>query len=179
MGLSGAHLCRVLAIQAKSSPGKTAALGILFLVLVVLVIRLAFKGPKTAAAMPPTTSVVTAVPAQLLPQSPARVERPPMPDLPENPERNLFGSDWSGHAQTERTAPTVRPRDDDPGETAPSLVLELTLTEPTDSGQHYAVISGKRVRIGDAIGKFEVVSISPGTVDLTSGGTTRLTLRMD
>ena len=177
------HLWTTLIIQGKAAPYKMGLLGVLAAVLLVLVGRLLLGGPKTADAAP---SLVTAVTITASAQEPARaaatLPRPPMPDVPDTLARDLFQADWLLGERASQPDTAARAYDDgnqNGSEAAPVLLLELTLTKGIDPAQHYAVINGRRVQVGDGIGEFVVQSITPGLVILTGGGTGRTVLRMD
>ncbi len=175
------RLWTTLVIQAKASPYKTGLLGVLAVVFLVLVGRQLWGGPRTAEAAPPLNPAATDVASVLEPTPvPVRLPRPPLPDLPDAPARDLFKADWLTYGRVSRLDTAARENEDkSPSEAAPVLLLELTLTEPADNGQHYAVINGRRVQVGDAIGELVVESITPGLVILAGSGTGRTALRMD
>lgn len=175
------RLWTIIAAQFKASPYKTGALSILMVVLLVLVGRQLSRGPRSAEAAPSLAPVAIGIaPIPELKPAPARPARLPLPNLPDTPARDLFETDWSAYGRVSWPDVDVREGEDESqSKAAPVLALELTLTEPVDGGQPCAVINGRRVRIGDAIGELVVESIAPGVVILTGDGSERILLRMD
>ncbi len=179
--MNRAPLSTTLIIQAKASPYKTGLLGVLAVVLLVLVGRLLWGGPRAAEAVQPVHPIATGVASLQGPTTVfTRLSRPPLPDLPDAPARDMFKADWLTYERVSwRDSAAGEGEGESRSETAPVLQLELTLTGLADNGQHCAVINGRRVQVGDRIGELVVESIVPGLVILTGGGTGRTAIRMD
>ena|GEM_PF-6116119 len=181
--MSRTHLWTTLAVQFKASPGKTGALSFLALVLLMLVVRQLSGDPRAAEAVQVNPALIPEAgtrPGMEHPAAPARRPRPPLPELPDRASRDLFHVDWLLFARVASVEVEVPP-DEAEGPVAEAqgdLALELTLTSSAKGGQPYAVISGQSVRLGDAIGRFVVESISPGEVILSTEGRGRIVLRM-
>jgi len=185
-----ANLWTTLAIQSKAAPYKATLLCVLMFVFLVVVGRLIWGGPQSAEAALPTGPIAV-VPASWVTQpsaakaAPPAAGRPALPELPDTAARDLFYADWlvaarpnapdvaaTAHAQPDRGESSEAGK-------AGELVLELTFTGAVDARQHCAVISGKRVRPGDAIRGYVVESITPSLVVLTTPRGDRMLLRMN
>lgn len=180
--MSQANLLTTLAVQFKASPGKAGLLCFLAVVLLVMGVRLLTSGPSTASAT--MTPEFDEFDMELMPDEAsvsACAPRLPLPDLPEEPSRNLFKADRSLFAKAPWADHHVEQNEEEnSSEEKPSVLsLKLTLTAPLDGGRPYAVINGRSVRVGDVIDGFVVESISPGKVVLSGSGQERTVLRMD
>lgn len=176
--MSATLLWNTLLVQLKASPSKAATLGVLLLVLTVVVAGQLVGGPRSAEAAPDVSNLPSFVaePAPL----PPRDSRPPAPDLHGTPTRDLFSTNWSGFAPVP-AAQLSTDVSNPAGQTkpAPRWVLELTLTHPTSTEQHFAVINGTRVKVGDKILGLAVDTIAPGTVILVGEKKERIVLQMN
>jgi len=184
MELSRTKLVRRLRVQLQASPKQAKVLAALAAVFLIALVRMIFSlGPgATEAAPPPVTATVAPTPA---PQPSSAVEpapavREPLPELPATAERDLFMADWLRVRKPKpvklEPQPTKREPDED---SAPEFVLELTLTSATDTAQHYAVINGRRFRVGDVIEGYVLESIAPGVVQLRDREGSPLLVRMN
>lgn len=188
MDLKRTKLMRVLRAQLKAAPKQAKLLGALGLVFVIALLRMILTlGPKTteAALTPIAAPQGTPMAARPAPSTapPRTNPRPALPDLPAQSVRDLFVAAWWDRGATTTPEPLIEPV---PDGTAPrvdieptDLVLELTLTGATDSGQHCAVISGKRVRVGESVRGYRVESIAPGLVVLSEPERGRIVIRMN
>ncbi len=181
MGLDHDKLIRTLRAQLKAAPRQTKFLGFLCVVLLGASLRVIFTiGPDTASASMVQAPIVASVPSPDWTQ-PIRdqTKRPKMPDLSARVVRNLFEASWQADAVPERTRMEATadriPTDD----ASPELVLELTLTGETDSRLRYAVINGRRVRVGDTVSGWIVEEIAPGVVTLSGNLNQRVVVRMN
>ena len=190
MSLTPGKLMRALRAQLKAAPRQAMILGGLVAVLLVVLIRMVFAlGPATTQATPlsPTSPISTPAlaggPAPASKQAPrkAPAARRPLPELRAQAVRDIFATNWlAAAAQPSPRSAAAKPSDPPSvDQQVPELVLELTLTGATDSGQHYAVINGKRVRVGETVSGFVVETISPGLVVLLGSWRNRVVVRMD
>ena len=190
MSLTPNRLMRALRAQLKAAPMQAMILGGLVAVLLVVLIRMVLViGPATTQAAP--LSPTSPIPTPALAGAPSRASTPapglmqavrrPLPELRAQAVRDIFATNWLAAAaqprpRTAAARPSAPPSVD---QQVPELVLELTLTGATDSGQHYAVINGKRVRVGETVSGFVVETISPGLVVLLGSWRNRVVVRMD
>ena len=190
MSLTPGKLMSALRAQLKAAPRQAMILGGLVAVLLVVLIRMVFAlGPATTQATPlsPTSPISTPAlaggPARASRHVPrmAPAARRPLPELRAQAVRDIFATNWLASAAQPRPRSAAAKPSDPPSvdQQVPELVLELTLTGATDSGQHYAVINGKRVRVGETVSGFVVETISPGLVVLLGSWRNRVVVRMD
>jgi hypothetical protein len=185
-GVSRTNPWTTLITQFKASPGRSGLLALLALVLVVVLVRQVVKGPQSAgAALPAAPAPIARTvepakgPAAAQGAAPDPAPRPPLPDLPDHPSRDLFAADWSLFARMPRANDPVPPGDQESSpEAGPGLTLELTLTGPSYRGHPCAVINGRTVRVGEVIEGWVVESISSREVILSAPGQERMALRM-
>lgn len=165
-----------LIIQAnlRASPAKSAALGVLALVLIVLLIRQFSDGAQNVQADEEVgLAIVPAAPSVPVSPTTDKPLRRPRPNIARMPRRNPFGppaamlTEAVGESTDTASAPTGAPA---------TLKLNFTITGG-DDGRPKAVISGIVVRPGSTIAGFVVEEIHDRRVVLRHGEQ-RLTLTM-
>jgi hypothetical protein len=162
----------VVVANLRASPGKSAILGIGCIVLVVLLVRLAAKGPQTASAE--LTPDVVADPAGLIPpeNEPAdAVVVAPGPRLPRPQTRQTVARDPFAVAWLGTFAPGAA-EEEAPLEERDELRLQLVMTGQGPRATPVAVISGVVVYPGSWIAGFEVVEIGKRYVTLRNAAET-------
>lgn len=179
-GGGGNRILAILAANLKASPAKSAVLGIGFVVLVVLLVRLAAgSGPKSAAAdegaglLPASTTAaaVAATPTGGDGEADAvavREPRLPRPRVRQTLGRDPFSPSWLG---------TFAPAGDAAVAKEGDLVLQMVLTANGGPSSAVAVISGVMVYPGSWISGYEVTDIARGRVTLRNRNET-IQLRM-
>ena len=177
--MSRANLWTSLIATFKASPAKAGVLGLLAVVLMVMVGRQLWPGtPRSAqgAALfdfPPLDDAP-------IPEAVGHQPRPALPELPDQPARDIFGSNWLIFDRAAEEDVETQP-DDAPAQMqrATVLTLDLTLTAPRENGQPYAIINGTTVRVGNEVDGYVVESIGPGYVVLSANGQERVVLHMN
>lgn len=157
----------------RASPKKSALLGVLALVLVVLVVRQVGGGPAPAGASPalvPAAAMV-ALPVDQPPAPSVPLPTVPLPPLPRDVVRSPFAVDSDlfeavpgQHGQAQ--GPQVSGEDVDPVIRA----LEGSTLQSTVSGStSMAMVNGTVVRVGDQTHGFAVRRIGPRFIVLSHG----------
>lgn len=182
MRLDQDKLIRTLRAQLKAAPKQTKLLGFLCIVLLGASLRVIFTiGPDVAQASMAPVPVLASVPSPDWTRTlPHNTTRPSMPHLSSRVVRNLFEASWQADTLPPRKPVETTSFDQTAVDDAdPELILELTLTGETDSRLRYAVINGRKVRVGDNVNGLIVKEISPGLVVLTGTRNQRVVVRMN
>ena len=165
-----------LRAQLAVSPGKTAALGGLAIILVIAVIVQLRGGPSSADAsvLVPTNVVMSAPPAvveQADPRTPFTApSMQPLPDVEEQLARDLFAIMWDRYPAPQNPGDGNQsgPKTDIPEEEEEQLRLDATFLHRGAGEGPSAMINGQLVHKGDRIGRFVVQEIQPRSVLLRS-----------
>jgi len=154
---SGSRIGAIILANLRASPAKSAVLCVGFVVLVVLLVRLASGGAKSASADVPAIDLVMAPTAQPAPSTQAAEAWKLEPRLPRPRGRQILARDpfsvsWLGSF----SGSTAGANDESAGE----LTLQMILTAGAGRRPGLAVISGMVVHPGSRVGRFEVVQIA-------------------
>lgn len=157
----------VVLANLRASPTKSAILGVVAVVLVVLLARQLWGGPQTATAVENLTNAWNALTAEETADSleSKRRERRPRPPLQGSVARNPFACAW---LETD-TDDEMGDAEETPLASSDSeLVLQCTMRD-ADGRSRLAVISGVVVYPGSQMGRYKVKRIGARHVVLASG----------
>lgn len=157
---SGSRIRAILLANLRASPAKSAVLGAGCVVLVVLLVRLASGGAKSAAANDVLAIVPEASRAvdtgarvdQAEHESRPREPRRPRPRLRQTLARDPFSLTWLGSFNEGSMSEDIAQAGD--------LALQLVLTADHSDRPGVAVISGIVVHPGSRVGRFQVAQIA-------------------
>lgn len=177
MSSRGSRIQAVISANLRASPGKVAVLGVCTVVLALLLIRLAGRGPRVAVAEPAGNppalagNLATGTAAGMAAAPAARPAEPrvPVPRVRQTIARDPFSLGWLGAGGPVTVGAAAQVFGD--------LTLQLVLRADDKDEGGLAVISGVLVHPGSQVGGCEVVQIAARHVVLRSGTETVL-LRM-
>ena len=157
----------------RASPKKSALLGALALVLVVLVVRQVGGGPAPAGASPALVPAAATIALQADQPPAPNVPLPtvPLPPLPREMVRNPFAVDLSLFEVVPGQHPPAQESQDSSEDVDPvTRALEgLTLQSTVIGSTSMAMVNGTVVRVGDQTHGFAVRRIGARFIVLSHG----------
>ncbi len=169
---SFAARCRT---QFALAPGKSAALGSLVIVLVVVVV-VQLRGGATSEATGASPELIVVSPEAVAADPILAKPRRQLPPLHPSLTRDLFVADWlvAPVAPADPAIDEQRPATSEDTRMSAVLALEVTYVSGTTP---LAIINGRTLRIGDTIERYVVDEIHGRHVVLSRNGRqTRLTM---